>query len=104
MSILTPISAEQAQLLQFQKQLHEQGQERFRAIESRLEAQNAIQVDHGKMLTQIIANTAELPKLKADVEEIQEERSKAKGAVKLALALGTSSGILEGLHWLLGKH
>jgi hypothetical protein len=56
------------------------------------------------MLTQIIANTAELPKLKADVEEIQEERSKAKGAVKLALALGTSSGILEGLHWLLGKH
>ena len=97
-------SAEQMQVLQFQKQLHEQGQERFRAIEERLGKQEETQSEHGKMLATIAANTADLPKLKADVEDIQGERNRYKGVVKLALFLATSSGVGEVVRWFWARH
>ena len=98
------ISVEQMQILQFQKQLHEQGQERFRAIEERLGKQDEIQIEHGKVLATIAANTSDLPQLKEEIEDIQNERSKAKGAVKLAMALGTGSGVIEAVRWFFARH
>ncbi len=101
--IPAPISAEQAQLLQFQSQLHEQGQERFRALEKALEQQNEIQVKHGETLAKIVENTRDLPQLKIDVDGIKRTHIALKRGVKVVGGVTGSSAFIAGVKWVATK-
>lgn len=91
------MSAQESTIATLQHQLHEENRRRFEQIERNQDRQQMI-------LDKILANTGDLPALKATIEEIEQERNRAKGAIKLALALATSSGVIEAARWIFGRH
>lgn len=80
-----------------QQRLHEENQRRFVTIEKTLERQDGV-------LEQIAENTKDLPKMKDRLDTIESEHNKAKGAIKLVLAVATSGGLAELGRAVFGRH
>jgi uncharacterized FlaG/YvyC family protein len=91
------MSAQESTIATLQHQLHQESQRRFEQIEKNQDRQQ-------KVLEQVLSNTSDLPQLKATVEDIDKERNRAKGAVKLAMVLATSSGVIEAYRWIFSRH
>lgn len=87
------MNGDERTIADLQQRLHEESQRRFQQIEKNQDRQ-------GKQLDELIKNTADLPKLKKDVEEINTERNKFEGAAKLATLMGGGSLLAEGIRWL----
>jgi len=68
------------QNLQLQRMLHEQNQERMRAIEEQQRKQ-------GELLTKIASNTECLPDMASRIDSLESSRDKQKGGLALLGAL-----------------
>ena len=64
------------QNLQLQQQLHEQNQRRMATMEEE-------QLRQGKVLAEILSNTASLPTLVARVNDLESSRDKERGVIAL---------------------
>ena len=91
------MSAQETTISILQQQLHAENQRRFVAIEEEQQKQRAL-------LESIARNTADLPKLKEDVESLTTDRNKFKGATRLAVLMGGGGLVSEGVRWLFFRH
>ena len=66
------MSAAESTIATLQHQLHRENQRRFEQIEKNQENQQ-------KILNQIVVNTADLPKLKDRVDELETDSNRVKG-------------------------
>ncbi len=94
------MSVEDTTIADLQQRLHNENQRRFEQIEKNQDRQ-------AEQLEQLLKNTADLPTLKSDigdlkdaVKDIDGDRNKIKGAVKLGVGAGGLSLLAEGARWL----
>lgn len=90
------MSAQESTIATLQHQLHKETQRRFEQIESNQDRQ-------GKILEQLLVNTADLSSLKIDVDTLKVDRDNAKGAIKIVGALGIG-GMVGAIKFLFFKH
>ena len=98
------MTAQDATIADLQQRLHDENQRRFEQIEKNQDNLASKFVELGRTLEEVVTNTSCLQQLKEDVADIEKDRNKIKGAVKLGVGMGGFSLLAEGMRWLWNRH